>query len=239
MISCVILDDELPSVELLAHFCLKSGGINILLATTDAIEAHNFIKNNVVQLLFCDIQMPEISGIDFVKNLRTKQQIQVIFTTAFSEYAILGFDLEATDYLLKPFTFARFLAATQKVESKISQPVVSTAEENNDYLFIRGGVKGKYFKVNMDDIEYVESDGNYISLYHNGTISLSNQSLKELEAMLPKGKFMRVHKSFIVSKERIAKVQGYSLRLLNHDRDISIGDSYREAFFNFLKSRTI
>ncbi|HEY0174780.1 MAG TPA: LytTR family DNA-binding domain-containing protein [Pedobacter sp.] len=239
MITCVILDDELPSVELLTHFCLKAGGIKILLATTDAIQAHNFIKNNPVQLLFCDIQMPEISGIDFVKNLKNKQQIQVIFTTAFSEYAILGFDLEATDYLLKPFTFARFLAAIQKVEQKtISSPSLSS-EEDKGYLFVKGGIKGKYFKINMDDIDYVESEGNYITLYHNGTVSLSSQSLKELEVMLPKGKFMRIHKSFIVSKARISRVQGYSLKLLNHDKEISIGDSYREAFFIFLKSRTI
>lgn len=91
----------------------------------------------------------------------------------------------------------------------------------------------------MDDIEYVVSDGNYISLYHNGSISLSNQSLKELEAILPKSKFMRVHKSYIISKARISKVQGYTLKLQNHDLDISIGDSYRDIFFNFLKSRTI
>ncbi|WP_316839781.1 LytTR family DNA-binding domain-containing protein [Pedobacter gandavensis] len=239
MINCVILDDELPSVELLTHFCMKSGVIKILLATTDAIEAHNFIKNNTIHLLFCDIQMPEISGIDFVKNLINKHQLQVVFTTAFSEYAIQGFDLEATDYLLKPFTFARFLAALQKVENKLTSAEGTDIDEMSDFLFIKGGVKGKYDKVNMDDIEYVESDGNYVSLYHNGKMSLSNQSLKDLEKILPKSKFMRVHKSFIISKKRIAKVQGYTLRLFNHDKDISIGDSYREGFFNFIKNKTI
>jgi two-component system LytT family response regulator len=239
MINCVILDDELPSLELLNHFCLKSGEVNVLLATTDAIEAHNFLKNNVAQLLFCDIQMPEISGIDFVKNLKPKYQLQVIFTTAFSEYAVQGFDLEATDYLLKPFTFVRFLAAIQKVETKSTGPDNEADDNAADFIFIKGGVKGKYDKVNVDDIEYVESDGNYISLYHNGKMSLSNQSLKDLEKMLPKSKFMRVHKSFIISKQRIAKVQGYTLRLFNHDKDISIGDSYRESFFNFIKNKTI
>lgn len=240
MITCVILDDELPSVELLTHFCLKSGVLQIALATTDAIEAHHYIKNNQVDLLFCDIQMPEISGIDFVRNLKIKQQIQVIFTTAFSEYAVTGFDLEATDYLLKPFNFARFLSAVEKAESKLlSTPAPEEEDQQADYLFIKAGVKGKYSKINMDDIEYVASDGNYISLYHNGAVSLSNQSLKELEAILPKSKFMRVHKSYIISKARISKVQGYTLRLQNHDIDISIGDSYRESFFNFLKSRTI
>jgi DNA-binding LytR/AlgR family response regulator len=239
MINCVILDDELPSLELLNHFCLKSGEVNVLLATTDAVEARNYLKNNPAQLLFCDIQMPEISGIDFVRTLKPKYQLQVVFTTAFSEYAVVGFDLEATDYLLKPFTFARFLTAIQKVESKIVTPESTESEDPADFIFIKGGVKGKYDKVNVDDIEYVESDGNYISLYHNGKMSLSNQSLKDLEKMLPKSKFMRVHKSFIVSKQRIAKVQGYTLKLFNHDKDISIGDSYREAFFNFIKNKTI
>jgi DNA-binding LytR/AlgR family response regulator len=239
MINCVILDDERPSLDLLMHFALKSGELNVLLATTDAVEARAFLKNNVVELLFCDIQMPEISGIDFVKNLKPKYDLQVIFTTAFSEFAVLGFDLEATDYLLKPFTFVRFLAALQKVESKIALPEDTESLETADFIFIKGGVKGKYDKVNIDDIEYIESDGNYISLYHNNKISLSNQSLKDLEKMLPKKKFMRVHKSFIISKQRIAKVNGYSLRLFNHDRDISIGDSYREAFFSFIRNKTI
>lgn len=239
MISCVILDDELPSVELLSHFCLKSGILKIALATTDAMEAHLFMKTNQVDLLFCDIQMPEISGIDFVRNLKLKQQVQVIFTTAFSEYAVTGFDLEATDFLLKPFNFARFLTAIEKAEAKLSTSSHAEAEDKADYLFIKAGVKGKYAKINMDDIEYIVSDGNYISLYHNGSISLSNQSLKELEAILPKSKFMRVHKSYIIAKARISKVQGYSIKLIDHEVDISIGDSYRDVFFNFLKSRTI
>lgn len=239
MITCVILDDELPSLELLNHFCLKSGEINVLLATTDAVEAHSFLKKNTADLLFCDIQMPEISGIDFVKNLKPKYPLQIVFTTAFSEYAVMGFDLEATDYLLKPFTFARFLAAIEKVQAKLPPPADKAQDETADFIFIKGGVKGKYDKVNVDDIEYIESDGNYISLYHNGKISLSNQSLKDIEKMLPQSKFMRVHKSFIISKHRIAKVQGYSLKLFNNDKDISIGDSYRDAFFNFIKNKTI
>lgn len=239
MINCVILDDELPSLELLNHFCLKSGNINVLLATTDAVEAHNFLKLNPAQLILCDIQMPEISGIDFVKNLKPKYDLQVVFTTAFSEYAVIGFDLEATDYLLKPFTFARFLAAIEKVQGKINKPDGDALTETADFIFIKGGVKGKYDKVNVDDIEYIESDGNYISLYHNGKMSLSNQSLKDIEKMLPQSKFMRVHKSFIISKRRIAKVQGYTLKLFNHDKEIGIGDSYRDAFFTFIKNKTI
>jgi len=238
MINCLIVDDELHAVELLTHFAKQVPGLNVIKATTDPVEALLYInEGNDVQLIFSDIQMADVSGLDIAKAVKGK--CKLIFVTAYSEFALQGYENDIVDYLLKPVSFPRFLTAVQKAENMLA-PRAPVAQNTTDHIYVKMGVKGKLLKINLIDIDYIESNGNYIYIYHEGIRTLANSSMKEIESKLPTSMFIRVHKSYVVSIDRITGIEGNKILLKkNIKAEILLGDTYRSYFFENINKKTL
>jgi len=238
MLSCLIVDDEQHAIDVLVHYVNQVQFLKLAGTSTSPLDALQLLNSNPVDLLFLDIQMPDISGIDFIKAVNGKSHI--ILTTAYSEFAMQGFDLEVIDYLLKPIPFPRFLKAVQRVVNiTTSRQGAAQASENieDDYIFVKTESKGKMLKINLKDIEYIEGMKNYVAIHHNGQKTMALLNMKDLEARLPKKNFLRVHKSYIVSVARITAVEGNQVILKNVKADIVLGDSYKPAFMEIMKSK--
>ncbi len=205
-LKCVVIDDEELARQLILSHIEKVDFLEAINDFENPIEAIPLIKSSSIDVIFLDIQMPEIKGTDFARLLGNK--IQVIFTTAYSEYALEGFDLNAVDYLLKPITFDRFLQSTQKLKltSAPSQEI-----EGDNHITIKSGYD--LYKVSFSSIIYIESDSEYV-IYHTGDKKImSNQSLKELLTRLPKEQFMRIHRSYIINTQFATALKGKNLHL--------------------------
>jgi DNA-binding LytR/AlgR family response regulator len=205
-INCIIVDDEPMAREILKNYLQKIPVINLVKSCKNVAEAIEITSNNKIDLILLDINMPEISGLTFAKIIDKK--IKVIFTTAYREYAVDGFDIQAVDYLLKPISFERFQQAINKYvdlsESKLSVNNNSTIEKNN-YIFVRSD--RKMIKINFEDISYIESLSDYLKIHlHNKTI-VTRETISNMEAKLGKNGFLRIHRSFIVS---LAKITSYT-----------------------------
>ena len=214
MIKCIIIDDEELARTLLKSYIDKVDFLELVDDFENPIEAMQVLKENAIDLVFLDIQMPELKGTDFAKMIDPKTK--VIFTTAYSEYALEGFELNALDYLLKPITFERFLTAVNKVK------VEADSIQLDDTITVKSGYD--LFKVKFEDILYIESDSEYVNFYTSGKKIMSHQSLKSLENSLPKFLFMRVHRSYIVNKIKVTGLKGRDLIIA--DTLIPVSDSY-------------
>lgn len=178
--------------------------------------------------------MPELTGIQFMKICGDK--CKVILTTAYPEYALDGFEFDVVDYLLKPISYERFYKAAQKAQQIISPAkveIVNAPAATSDYIFIKGDTKNKFIKVNYNEILYIEGLKNYISVYTANQRIITYQSLRELETQLPQPPFYRVHKSYIISLEKIKMIDGNALYI--GEQSIPIGDTYREGFFKIVR----
>ena len=220
-ISCIIIDDEELARTLLETYVKKVDFLEYKAQFENPLEALSFLKNNSIDLIFLDIQMPELKGTEFAQ-LISKSDARVIFTTAYSEYALEGFELSALDYLLKPITFKRFLSAVEKF------PKAESTQDN--HLVIKSGYD--LHKVFLDDILFIQSESEYVN-YHltNGKKILANQSLKKLESKLPNS-FLRVHRSYIINKHKVSGLKGRDLLL--GDTKIPVSDSYFDTVKNKL-----
>ena len=200
-IKCLIVDDEELARSLLKTYIAKVNFLELVADFENPLDAIKVLKEQKIDLLLLDIQMPEIKGTDFAKMI--PPSTQVIFTTAYSEYALEGFELNAIDYLLKPITFERFLKAVNKIKTKTNQ------ETSEDSIIVKSGYD--LHKIKFDTILYIESDSEYV-IYHTpqGKI-MSNQSLSALEKKLPAESFMRVHRSYIVNKAKVNALKGRDL----------------------------
>ena len=216
-IKCIIIDDDELARELLSTYVKKVTYLDCVGSFENPLEALSFLKSNKVDLLFLDIQMPDIKGTDFAQ-LITDNEAKVVFTTAYSEYALQGFELSALDYLLKPITFERFLTAVEKFPREKALSVQS------DYITIKSGYD--LHRVSLKDIIYIESYGEYVH-YHmeGGTKLTAYQSLSKLSDLLPKT-FMRIHRSYLVNGEKVSGLKGRDLLL--GDLVLPISDSYYE-----------
>ncbi|HEX6334191.1 MAG TPA: LytTR family DNA-binding domain-containing protein [Flavisolibacter sp.] len=239
MINCIVIDDEQHAIDIMAHYINQTPYLHLAGTYTNPIEALNVVATEKVDLVFLDIQMPELSGIDFVKAIQGKAR--VILTTAYSEFALESYELEVVDYLLKPVRLPRFLSAVQKAVRLITdeeQGAHGTAAED-DYIFVKTESKGKLLKINLGDIDYIEGMKNYVAIYRGGQKTLVYTSMKDLEEKLPKKQFLRVHKSFIIPISRITGIEGNLLRLKNVTAEILIGENYKPALMEIIKSRMI
>lgn len=196
----IAIDDEPLALEVIRSHASKVNFLELDGVFTNAFEGLDFLQKHPVDLLFLDIKMPDISGIDFYHTLRHKPM--VIFTTAYSEHAVTGFDLDAVDYLLKPFSLSRFLKACTKA-NEIYQ--LRTANKSADHLFIKTGYE--QVKVMFDEIYYLEAEGNYISFITKNGKLLTRMTFAEVENLLPQGDFARIHRSFIAAKNHIDKIE--------------------------------
>lgn len=239
-IRCVIIDDEYPARILLQEFIDKVPSLELTGSYKSALEALPDIQGGRVDLMFLDIQMPDISGINFMKTLINKPL--VVFTTAYSEYAIESYQLDVLDYLLKPFSFDRFMQAVGKAIQRLTvkaAPVVTErivevpappaepAEPANDILLVKAD--HKIHRIRFDSIIYVEGLREYVTIFCSGSEKIVTlESLKNLESTLPSALFMRVHKSYIVKIDRIRALYGNQLKLDGVQPYIPIGKSYKD-----------
>lgn len=232
MISVIAIDDEPLALQLIADYIQKTPDLMLAGQFENPLEAARFASLNHIDIVFTDIQMPGVNGIEFTKSM--VRGPVVIFTTAFEKYAIDGFKLDVADYLLKPFTYEEFLTAVHKAE-RMLRSVTKTADEvlaNNEFLFLKSDYKIK--RINFLDILYIEGLKEYVKVYtvkaDKPVLSLS--SLKILEIKLPYDKFMRVHRSFIVNLEKIDTID--RSRIVFGKKFIPIGNQYKDKFQEFL-----
>ncbi len=234
-IKCLILEDEKPAQGVLENYISQLSYLELVATHSNPLSAMEVLQEESVDLIFLDINLPKISGLNFLKSL--KNPPEVIITTAYSEYALEGFELNVKDYLLKPFSFERFLRAISTLTSN-SKNVGSEQEDENYSPGNTGFTFEKsdnvIYKIVYDQIRYIESDRDYVRLFIEDGKFLFRQSLKYWEEILPEVKFSRVHKSYILNIEKITQISGN--RIIVDDDVIPIGRSYKEAFMNKIKS---
>ena len=231
--SCVIVDDEPLARNLMTDYVRKVPSLHLVAACANAMDAMEVLRKQPVDILFLDIQMPEITGITFLKVLQKRPL--VIFTTAYSEYALEGYELDVVDYLLKPITLDRFLKAVDKALLRLQTPpatvAVTTSEQKPDFVFVKDGTR--MVKIMLDDILYVEGMKDYVTIHTREKKITSLQRMKALEEQLPSDKFIRIHHSYIIALKAIDVV---------HKNEVQIGqallpvsDSYKKAFREFIE----
>jgi two-component system, LytTR family, response regulator LytT len=232
MINTIAIDDEPLALQLVAGYIEKTPGLTLTGKFDNPLDAMEFMANEMVDLIFVDVQMPDLSGIEFTRALTRGPK--VIFTTAYEKYALEGFRLDVVDYLLKPFSYEEFLKAVQKALKMIQleHTSMNQVEANNEFLFLKSEYKIK--RINFNDILYVEGLKDYIKVYTRieSKPILSLTSLKVLESKLPATSFMRVHRSFIVNLEKIDTIE--RSRIVFGKVYIPISDQYKDKFQEYL-----
>jgi two-component system, LytTR family, response regulator len=226
MISCVIVDDEPFARKLLEDFLQKVPGFSLAGSYSSALKALEVLQKKKVDVIFIDVQMPDISGIEFLKTLEKKPLI--VLTTAYAEFALEGFDLDAADYLLKPFDFQRFLKATHKITARLTksaEELSSEGSERSEYMFIKDGTK--LVKVKLSEIQYIKGLREYVTVHTADKKIMSLQSMKNLEQELP-DYFARVHNSYIISLHAIQTIGKGEIEVAGEK--IPIGITYKKSF---------
>jgi len=232
MIKAIAIDDEPLALKLVTKYINETPFLEYKGSFENPLTAMEFLKNNSVDLIFLDIQMPDLNGTDFARTLNNESKI--IFTTAFEKYALQGFQLEALDYLLKPFSFEEFTVSAKKAQKifDLQQKANATIEANNNFLFIKSEYKIR--RINFNEITYIEGLKDYVKIFLKNEPKpiLSINSLKALEIKLPESKFMRVHRSFIVNLEHITTID--RARIVFGSVFIPISDQYKDKFHEYL-----
>ena len=230
-ISCLIVDDEAIAREIIATHVSKLDNITVVASCNHAMEALNVIREHDIDLIFLDINMPEISGISFAKSI--PKDIKIIFTTAYREYAIEGFELQAVDYLLKPISFERLLKSVNTyfdIHYKANDITISK-EDNNPFMFVRSD--RKMIKIDFNAIYYIESYSDYIKIHLSNETVVTRETISAIEAKLPVNQFLRIHRSFIVS---IPKIDSFTNEYISiNNNDLTISRSYKKEVLKQLE----
>ncbi len=229
-IKCIVIDDEALARKYLKEYILKVPFLEFVGDFNSPLKAYDILERGEVDLMFLDIQMPDITGLDFLKSLNRKPF--VILTTAYKEYALEGYELDISDYLLKPFSFERFLKAVNKVNNQMLNkekraepgPTYNQTDFHEDYIIIRAD--RKYYKINYDDLVFVEGQKAYVTFHSEGKKNVTAlASLRELEEKLPEKKFIRIHKSYIVSVKKIDSLEGNMIEIAGEK--LPVGKSFK------------
>jgi DNA-binding LytR/AlgR family response regulator len=236
--NCIVIDDEPLALDLLKDYIEKIPFLKLERTFTNPLEGLGYLQENTVDLVFLDVELPYLSGIEFVKCLQSKPL--VIFTTAYEKYAVTGYDLEITDYLMKPILFDRFLRAVNKayglvkLNKKVPERSVTLPEKEtqSDFIMVKTGYNT--ININLNDILYVEGLKDYIKIHLTGKTILTLNSLKKLQEMLPESRFIRVHRSFIVSLPKIDSIQ--RSRIVIGKTFVPVGENYKNAFKDVIAS---
>lgn len=231
-IKCLIVDDEPPAIRLLEKYIEKVSFLELRHATTRALEALTSIEGGGIDLVFLDIQMPELTGIQLSKIVKGKTKI--IFTTAYPQFALESYQLNAVDYLLKPIPFERFYEAVLKCKAMPQAVDIQSKAPNDAYLFVKTDGKNNFEKVYIKDIAYIEGLKNYVAIHANGKQIITYNTLKSIEDYLPTDDFIKTHKSYIVSLAHIQKTD--SLCVYINEKAIPIGDTYKKDFFEKIQA---
>jgi two-component system, LytTR family, response regulator len=232
---CVILDDEPLAVDLLTSYINDTENLQLAFASTNAFEAIQYIQKNDVDIVFLDMQMPELTGIQVLKIIGTGYK--VIFTTAYTDYALDGYEYNITDYLLKPISFERFTKAIDKINqsNNLSWDTNHVVRSEDDFIFIKSD--SKMIKINLADILFIEGLKDYLSIQTNTEKLITLQNLKTFEQHLNPQQFMRVHKSYIVALNKIDTIERNRIFIGEHV--IPVGDTYRDAFLKRIEGNKI
>lgn len=237
IIKCLTLDDEPLALDKMSNYVRKTPFLELVGSCRSGFEAIDYLSKDKVDLIFADINMPDVNGLDFVRSLQDKPQI--IFTTAFSEYAFEGFKVNALDYLLKPIGYSEFLKSANKARSYFENVAAPKSEPENeiDYLFVKSDYK--IVRICLDDILYIEGMREYVRIHlATGKSIMPLISLRVLEEQLPSSKFMRVHRSYIVNLNKITTID-HSRILFDGKIYIPVSDQYKEFFQNFLSMHSL
>ena len=231
-IRTIAIDDEPLALRLVSDYVEKTPFLELIASFDNPLDAIDFLSTQSVDLIFVDIQMPDLNGIEFARSLDNAPKI--VFTTAYEKYALEGFKLNAIDYLLKPFSYEEFLKAAQKArkQTELEASALPSIEANNQFLFLKSEYKIR--RINFNDILYIEGLKDYIKVYTTGEDKpvLSLNSMKSLEQKLPETKFMRVHRSFIVNLDRIDTIE--RSRIIFGKTYIPVSDQYKDKFQEYL-----
>ncbi|MBA6155922.1 response regulator transcription factor [Tenacibaculum sp. S7007] len=222
--TCVIVDDEPIAREIITSFIEKTPSLELIRTCKNATEAINFIETNEADLFFLDINMPEVNGLSLAKIIGKKANI--IFTTAYRDYAVDGFNLNVVDYLLKPIAFERFFEAVQKVESiPESKSIEKDKPVSKDFMFVRAD--RKMVKINFNEILYIESLGDYLKIFLEGQTIVTRETMNNINSKLPESIFIRIHRSYIVSLNKISSYTNEFIEINN--KALPISRSYKET----------
>jgi DNA-binding LytR/AlgR family response regulator len=242
MIRCLVVDDEPLALHILEDYISKMPFLTLIKATTNPIEALQLVQGGDIDLVFLDVQMPELTGIQFLRIANGKAK--VILTTAYSQYALEGYELDVIDYLLKPIAFDRFFKSVQKAQAIIqpsakteikAEPAAPQSEFLSDFIFVK--TEHKIQKVYLNDILFIEGLKDYISIFTPAERIITLQNMKKMEDALPERHFIRVHKSYIVSINKIDSIE--RSRIFIGDKIIPVGDTYRDEFFKIVDGKNI
>jgi len=247
MIRCLVVDDEPLALHIIEDYIAKIPFLTLVKATTNPIEALTIVQEGGVDLVYLDVQMPELTGIQFLRiaNGRAK----VILTTAYPQYALEGYELDVIDYLLKPIAFDRFFKSAQKAQGIINPPAKGGKEEvavavapqqqqtdfSTDFIFVK--TEHKIQKVYLHNILFIEGLKDYISIFTDAERIITLQNMKKMEDALPERHFVRVHKSYIVALNKIDSIE--RSRIFIGDKVIPVGDTYRDQFFKLIEGRNV
>ncbi|MDF1547676.1 MAG: LytTR family DNA-binding domain-containing protein [Bacteroidales bacterium] len=229
-INCIAIEDEPLALKKIKEFIMHVDYLNLLEGFNNAVDAIGFLKKNPVDLIFLDIRMKKLSGIQFLESLQIKPK--VIITSAYDEYALKGYELDVADYLLKPFTLERFLKSVDKVYNQLGQLV---SNNSNDYIFIK--TEYRIEKIEIKDILYIQGMKDYLQIHTTERKIMTLQTFKNILEILPQIDFQRIHNSYIVSISKIENIERNRIRI---GKDlIPISDSYKDKFYGILKERKI
>lgn len=237
MLKCMIVDDEQPSINILTGYIKRIPGLELVATATDPIKGIELLRNHPVDVLFLDIQMDEMTGIEVKKAI--DKHIKVIFCTAYSEFAVTSYELDAVDYLVKPIGFNRFVKAVKRISDKVLPEVNINEAITDDYFYVKAEHKGKMVKIDLVDIDYIEARNNYVAFHRGKDVTMAYLTMRELEKRLPASQFARVHKSYIVAINRISELENGSLLLKQGAVQIPLGDSYKSLFLERMKGKFI
>ena len=235
-IKCLIIDDEPLAQRVVEKYVEEIPSLEIVRKCNNALDALEILEEQRIDLVFLDINMPKLSGLEFLRSL--KHPPMVIITTAYAEFAIQGYELNVVDFLMKPFSMERFQKAVQKAEkllptpSQQAQKRTSPGEKEDQFIFVKSSKKT--YRINLNDILYIEALGDYVKIYTTDRMIVSYQSMKNLEAILSPKQFPRIHKSFIVSLARIDMIEGNQVKL--KDCYIPIGTNFKAEFEKLIRT---
>jgi DNA-binding LytR/AlgR family response regulator len=232
-LSCIIVDDEPVARKILHEFVEKVPFLDLQGKFESAMKAEAFLKNNTADIIFLDIEMPKVSGLQLLQKMDIESI--VILTTAFPQYALEGYELDIIDYLLKPFAFNRFLKAVQKAKDYYQMKNIATGTLQPSYIFIKS--EKRIEKIELNDILYAESVGNYVSIHTENKRIMAYLTMKSLESQLPLNDFIKIHQSYLVNCSKIDAIEGNEIKIGN--RSLPMSRNYREMVMKIIHQRLL
>jgi len=227
-INCLVVDDEPIARQIIENYCSHLPVLHIAGSCANALEAKAILQSRDIQLIFLDINMPVLDGMAFLKTIKNPPQI--IFTTAYKEFALEAFDLAACDYLLKPFSLERFIVAVDKALERLQVPVAGKEEKEEKFIFIKA--EGKIYQIPFSELLFAEASGNYTKVVTTQQTLLPGMTFSSIEELLPASLFIRIHRSFIINRSRITHIEGNRVFIGKHE--LPIGSNYKEPFLKAL-----